>query len=46
MLWAINNKNESKKIAKNGRQFMFDNMTAEINADNIYKLYMEILNKK
>ena len=46
MFWAINNKNECKKIAKNGRKFMFNNMTAEINADNIYEVYMEILDKK
>lgn len=45
MSFAINNKKEAEKIANNGRDFMFNNMTAEINADNIYEIYMEILNK-
>lgn len=45
MLFAINNKEDSKKIAKAGRQYMFENMSSERNADEIYKLYMEILNK-
>jgi hypothetical protein len=45
MLLAIHNREKSKKIAQKGRKYMFDNMTAEINADNVYKVYKEILNK-
>lgn len=43
ILEAINNINKSKEIAKNGQKFMVENMTAEINADNVYKVYNEIL---
>ena len=45
MLYVINNKEESRKIADNGRRFMYENMTAEINADNIYSLYEDVLSK-
>ena len=44
MLFAINNKSKSIKIADSGRKYMFENMSAEKNADEIYDLYMEILN--
>lgn len=44
VLAAVNNKSKSKKIAKSGRQYMFENMSAERNAEEIYNLYMEILN--
>lgn len=44
MLAAINNKSKSKEIAESGRQYMFENMSAERNAEEIYNLYMEILN--
>lgn len=43
MLDVVNNKEKSRKIAENGRKFMNENMTAEINADNIYALYKKIL---
>ena len=43
MLFAINNKEKSKELAKKGRNYMFNNMTAEINADNVYKVYKNIL---
>lgn len=48
MSYAIKNKKKSKKMANKGRKYMFNNMTAEINADKIYKLYNEVLseNKK
>lgn len=46
MLDVINNKDNSKKIAAEGRKFMYENMTAEINADNIYSIYNEIISKK
>lgn len=44
MLYAINNKSKSREIAESGRKYMFENMSAERNADEIYNLYMEILN--
>ena len=40
---AIINIEKSKEIAKNGRAYMESNMTAEKNAENVYKLYKEIL---
>ena len=46
MLWLIDNKEKSKAISNNGRKFMAQNMTAEINADNIYSLYNEVINNK
>lgn len=45
MRLAIENRDKSKEIAKKGRTYMFDNMTAELNADNVYKVYQEILDK-
>jgi len=41
--FAIENIEQSRKIANNGRKFMFENMTAEKNADNVYEVYKEIL---
>lgn len=46
MLLVVENIENSKKIADNGRNFMSQNMTAEINADRIYSLYNEVINKK
>ncbi|WP_405291004.1 glycosyltransferase [Methanobrevibacter sp.] len=46
MLLVVENIENSKKIANNGREFMSQNMTAEINADKIYALYNEVINKK
>lgn len=43
ILDAVNHIDKSKEIAKNGQKYMFENMTAEINADNVYKVYKEIL---
>lgn len=43
ILSAINNKPKSKEIADYGRKYMFENMSAERNADEIYSLYKEIL---
>ena len=43
MSYAVNNLEESKKIARAGSYFIADNMTSEINADNVYSLYKEIL---
>ena len=45
MLSAINNKSKSKEIATSGRQYMFENMSSERNADEIYDVYSEILNQ-
>ena len=43
ILSAIKNKSKSIEIADYGRQYMFENMSAERNADEIYSLYEEIL---
>jgi len=43
MTFAIENKSKAKEIAKSGRQYMFENMSSERNADEIYRLYNEIL---
>lgn len=40
---AMSNLEESKRIAQDGAFYMADNMTSEINADNIYSLYREVL---
>lgn len=45
MVLAIENKSKSKEIAKMGRKYMFENMSSEKNADEIYKLYEAILNE-
>ena len=45
MRYAINNPEKSKEMANSGRKFMIENMTAEINADNIFKVYKEVLKK-
>ena len=44
--WTIKNKMEAKEMAKNGRQYMVENMSAERNADEIYQVYDEILNEQ
>ncbi len=46
MLLVVENIDNSKKIADNGRKFMSQNMTAEINADKIYSLYNEVIQNK
>ncbi len=43
IIFAFENPDISKEIADKGRRVMFENMTAEINADNIYNLYQEIM---
>ena len=45
ILWAVNNLEKSKKIANNGRSFMFQNMTAEINADKVYEKIESFVNR-
>ena len=45
MLFAVNNLDKSKQMAQNGRKFMYENMTSEINADKVYEVYEEILKK-
>lgn len=44
--YALIHKEEMKKIAEQGRRYMFDNMTSEINADNIKKIYDDILKEQ
>ena len=46
MLFAIKNIEKSKKIAEAGRQFMFENMTAKKNAENIYEIYKDVLKRQ
>lgn len=43
MSWAVNHIKDAKRIARKGCYHMADNMTSEINADNIYSLYNEII---
>lgn len=43
IIYAINNPKISKKIAKTGQQYMYENMTAEINADKIYETYQQVM---
>ena len=45
MILAIEDKSKSKEIAQMGRKYMFENMSSEKNADEIYKLYNDILNQ-
>ncbi len=45
IIFAIKNKEKSREIADRGRKFMIENMTAEKNADNVYKVYKDILKK-
>ena len=45
MIFAMTNIEKSKEMASAGRKFMIENMTAEINADNVYKVYKEVLKK-
>ncbi len=44
MIYVINHREQSQRIASQGRAFMHNNMTAEINAEKVYNLYGEILN--
>ena len=43
MMFVIGNKSKSSSIAKFGQNYMFKNMSAERNADEIYGLYQEIM---
>lgn len=43
--FAIEKPEISKKIAKYGREYMVENMGADKNAEEIFKIYCEILNK-
>lgn len=42
MQWVLNNIDKSIQLSKKGREYMFNNMTAEKNADNVFKLYQRI----
>ena len=46
MKTAINNVEWSRMLAKQGQKYMYNHMTAEINAKNIVQLYHSILDKK
>lgn len=41
--FALQNKNEIKKIANKGRKYASNNFNSEMNADNIYKVYDKIM---
>lgn len=41
--FAIDNPDLVKHIAQKGREYMYKNMTAEKNADNIFQLYSKVL---
>ena len=45
MLFIVNNRKKAQEIASNGREYMYVNMNADKNAENIYKLYLDILKK-
>lgn len=44
--FAINNPEICRNMAISGRKYMYENMSAEKNADNIFKVYLELLNNK
>lgn len=43
--FAIDNPETSKEIANSGRDYMFEIMSSEKNADKVFDIYCEILNK-
>ncbi len=43
--YAVENPEISKNLAKNGRNYMIENMGAEKNAEDVFNVYSEILNK-
>ena len=44
--WAVTNKEIARSIANCGRTYAKENMTAVINAQNVYSLYQEVMEKK
>lgn len=46
ILYAINNVDKMRLLATKGQEYMFKNMTAEINAKKIYTVYKKILKKE
>ena len=46
ILFSMNNKSLSNKIALNGRKYMLENMTDFKNAENVYDLYKNVLSKR
>ena len=44
--WVVDNKETAQSIAKRGCAYAKENMTATINALNIYSLYQEVMEKK
>lgn len=43
IIFAIKQQEHSKLLAAQGRKYMFENMTAEINAKNIYQIYQSLI---
>ena len=46
MMEAVSNRQKSRELAQTGREFTYQNMTADINAEKIYNLYNEVLSRK
>jgi glycosyltransferase involved in cell wall biosynthesis len=44
--YACTHREEMRLLAEAGRKYMFENMTAQINADNVLKVYQEIIKNK
>lgn len=44
--WTLNHMNEAKEMADRGRNYMFQNMTAEKNAEKINEVYLKIGSKR
>jgi hypothetical protein len=44
--YIMDNRERCAAIAKKGQEYMKFNMTADINADNVYKLYCELMGEK
>lgn len=45
ILYAMNHQEECKELAKKGRDFAYENLSAMKNASEIYKQYCEVLHK-
>ena len=46
MIEALSNRDKSRELAKAGRNYTYQNFTADINAKNIYALYKTILTQR
>ena len=46
ILYAMNHKNECQKLAKAGRNFAYNNLSAMKNAEKVYQQYCQVLKNK